>query len=162
MQCKNCNKEILVRNTEHLKSKSGYNFCSQSCSAIYNNTHKETGYRRSKLEAWIESQLNKTYPDLEILCNKKEAIGAELDFYLPSLKLAFEFNGIFHYKPIYGLKKFESTKRNDINKIDSCLSKGIRLIIIDISKQKHFKPETSKEFLDIVTNAINSIKLEIT
>src|SRR4051812_23776211 len=29
-------------------------FCSKSCAAVYNNGHKETGTRRSKLEAFIE------------------------------------------------------------------------------------------------------------
>ena len=34
-----------------------------------------------------------------------EAINSELDVYVPSLNLAFELNGIFHYEPIYGEKK---------------------------------------------------------
>ena len=48
VNCKNCN----VKFKKHINalSKSGNNFCSKSCAATYNNTHKTTGTRRSKLE----------------------------------------------------------------------------------------------------------------
>jgi len=46
------------------------------------------------------------YPDLVIHFNKKDAINSELDIYIPSLKLAFELNGIFHYEPIFGKENF--------------------------------------------------------
>jgi hypothetical protein len=65
--------------------KSGKMFCTHSCAAKYNNAHKTTGTRRSKIEIWIEAQLTSLYPTLDIRCNEKTAINSELeDFKLSS------------------------------------------------------------------------------
>jgi predicted RNA-binding Zn-ribbon protein involved in translation (DUF1610 family) len=92
--CINCGRKIIKQHSEAKKSKN--HFCSQSCAATYNNTHKTKGNRRSKLEKYIENELIKLYPNLEILFNDNKAINSELDIYMPSLKLAFELNGIYH------------------------------------------------------------------
>ena len=76
-----------------------------SCAATYNNKNKTHGTRRSKLECFIEKKLSELYPDLTIHYNQKDTINSELDIYIPSFKLAFELNGIFHYEPIYGEEK---------------------------------------------------------
>jgi len=110
--CINCGNEFRLRNS-NAKSKSGNYFCSQSCAATYNNKHKTTGNRRSKLEKYLETELNKLYPDLEILFNNKSTINSELDIYIPILNLAFELNGIFHYEPIYGQDKLNQIQNND-------------------------------------------------
>jgi hypothetical protein len=137
------------------KSKTGNHFCSRSCSATYNNLHKKTGTRRSKLEAWIEEQLPSTFPDLEILYNDKSAINSELDIYIPSLSLAIELNGIYHYEPIHGQKKFSQIQNNDQNKFQLCLKHNISLCIIDVSSLSYFKPANAQKYLDIVVNIIN-------
>jgi len=98
--CTTCNKNFLKQPCNIVKDK--HNFCSRSCAGIYNNAHKTKGTSRSKLEKWIEEQLTLLYPSLEVHYNKTDAINGELDIYIPSLKLAFELNGIFHYEPIYG------------------------------------------------------------
>lgn len=149
-QCKQCNKKF-----ERVPSEINKNtFCSQTCSAIYNNNHKTTGTRRSKLEKWIEEQLTIIYPTLEIHYNKTTAIDAELDIYIPSLKLAFELNGIFHYEPIYGEEKLNSIQTNDTRKFQACLERKIELCIIDTYNTKYLKKERDKKFLDIITNLI--------
>jgi hypothetical protein len=135
------------------------NFCSRSCSATYNNTHKTKGNRRSKLEKWLEEQLTVLYLELEILYSNKTTINSELDIYIPSLKLAFELNGIFHYEPIYGEDKLNQIQNNDNRKFQACLEKGIELCIIDTSQHKYVKPSTSQKYLDIITHLVNS-KLE--
>lgn len=94
--CANCSTTIEKKLLEIKKSKNNNNFCSRSCAATYNNTHKTKGNRRSKLEAYLEKELTKTYPHLEIHFNRKDTINSELDIYIPSLKLAFELNSIFH------------------------------------------------------------------
>lgn len=134
------------------------NFCSRSCSVTYRNTHKTYGTRRSKLEAYIEEQLSSMYSKLSIEYNKKDAINSELDIYIPSLKLAFELNGIFHYEPIYGNDKLSQIQNNDSRKFQACIEHGIELCIIDTSHIKHFTKTRGDKILEIIVKIIN-IKL---
>lgn len=153
--CKNCNKEFYKQPSQIKNGRN--NFCSRSCNAKYTNSNKKHGNRRSKLESYLENQLNKLFPNLQILYNNKEVIKSELDIYIPSLKLAFELNGIFHYEPIYGSDKLESIQNNDNRKFQACLEQGIELCIIDTSSQKYFKESTSEKFLNIIVNVINKV-----
>jgi hypothetical protein len=155
LNCKNCDKEIYKTPSQIKKTKNNV-FCNKSCAAIYNNCHKKYGYRRSKLEIWIENNLTNLYPNLSILYNNKEIINSELDIYIPSLSLAFELNGIFHYEPIYGSDKLSQIKNNDNRKFQACLEKNIELCIINTSSFGYFKEEKAKFFLSIITNLINS------
>lgn len=152
--CSNCQKPTIKKQNQLKDSKSTNHFCSLSCSATYNNNHKKHGTKRSKLEIYLEAQLIFLYPDLHIDFNKKNAIESELDIYIPSLKLAFELNGIFHYEPIFGVNKLNKIQTNDISKSKSCIDNKIDLCIIDTSHQKYFKPSTSKKYLDIIINII--------
>lgn len=131
-------------------------FCSRSCSATYHNANKKTGVRRSKLELFLEQELKSFYPNLDILFNDRSAIKSELDIYIPSLSLAFELNGIFHYEPIFGAEKFSQIQNNDNRKFQACIENNISLCILDTSQQKYFKIESSKKFLGIIRNIIES------
>ena len=95
------------------------------------------------------------YPNLEILYNNKEIINSELDIYIPSLKLAFELNGIVHYEPIYGEEKLNKIKSNDNNKFQLCIEQKISLCVIDTSSLNYFKEQNAKKFLDIIVETIN-------
>lgn len=151
--CLQCNKQftkILSRIKDNVN-----HFCTQSCAATYNNTHKTYGSQRSKLEVYIEKELRVLYPDLEFHFNRKDTINSELDIYIPSLKLAFELNGPFHYEPIFGEQQLQKVQNNDARKFQACLEKGIEFCIIDSSKQKYFKESTSQPFLDIIKNILN-------
>jgi len=156
LSCKKCNCIVNRRKSQLKKSKSGNVFCSTSCSAKYNNVHKTKGNRRSKLEIWIESQLNFSYPNLIIKFNDKETINSELDIYISSLNLAIELNGIFHYEPIHGSSKLSSIKENDIRKFQSCSERQIDLFVINVSGQKYFQEKTSIKYLKIIENIINN------
>ena len=155
VDCSNCQSKFMKKQSDIKKSKSGNHFCSKSCSASYNNKNKTTGTRRSKLESYIEEQLTILYPEFEINFNRKDAIGSELDIYIPSLNIAFELNGIFHYEPIYGVDKLNQIQNNDTNKFKLCIENKIDLCIIDTSGQSYFKIYTSQKYLDIITNIIN-------
>jgi len=133
-----------------------HHFCCQSCAAKYNNAHKTKGTRVSKLEIWLSKKLPELYPSLEFHFNRKDAINGELDIYIPSLKLAFELNGIFHYEPIYGLEKLGKMQTNDHRKMLACAEHGIELCVIDVSSQKYFKEQGAIEFLRLIQNIINS------
>jgi hypothetical protein len=155
VNCANCNKEIKKIVGELKKSKSGNHFCSKSCSVTYNNKHKTKGYRRSKLEQYLEIELIKLYPNLRILFNDKITINSELDIYIPELKLAFELNGIFHYEPIFGQEKLNQIQNNDNRKFQACIEQSIELCIIDTSKTKYLKKKIANNYLNIVTTIIN-------
>lgn len=101
---------------------------------------------------WLQEQLINLYPDLHILYNDRQTIGSELDIYIPSLNLAFEINGIFHYEPIFGKDKLNRIITNDSNKYKSCLDNEVDLCIINSSKQSYFSPKTSFKYLNIIVN----------
>lgn len=153
--CDECNSSI-IKIPSQVRT---HNFCSKSCSASYSNKHKTHGTRVSKLEKWIQTKLSELYPNLPIEFNSKTAINSELDIYIPSLKLAFELNGIFHYEPIYGHEKLSKIQHNDNNKFYLCQAKNISLCVIDTSSQKYFKESTSKKFLDIIKNVVDGHKV---
>lgn len=142
-------------NQNKRNSKSDNLFCSKSCAAVYNNLHKTHGARRSKLEVWLEEQLRKLYPNLEILFNAKKTINAELDIHFLSLNLAFELNGIYHYEPIHGQGKLTSIQSNDHRKFAACAEKDISLCVIDVSAMNYFKPTKGQQFLEIIANLVN-------
>lgn len=154
VNCKNCNKKFYKIKAEIKRSPN--HFCSQSCAAIYRNTHKTQGTKRSKLEVYLEDKLTSIYPNLHIDYNKKDAINSELDIYIPSLKLAFELNGIFHYEPIYGTEKLNQIQNNDQRKFQACTEKRISLCVIDTSSLKYFKEEKANKFLEIIINITNN------
>ena len=75
--------------------------------------------------------------------------------HIPSLNLAFELNGIFHYEPIFGQDKLDSIINNDNRKFQACLEKTIELVIIDAASLQYFKPQNAKKYLDIIISIIN-------
>jgi len=153
VNCLNCSLTFEKPNDQIKRSPN--HFCSRSCSTTYRNTHKSSGTRRSKLEFYLEEQLLSLYPNLEFHFNRKDTINSELDIYIPSLKLAFELNGIFHYEPIYGSDKLNQIQNNDTNKFQNCIEQQISLCVIDTSTLINFKPIKAKKYFDIIVNIIN-------
>jgi hypothetical protein len=156
VKCSNCPNLVTRTKPFFNNSKTGRFFCSKSCAASYNNLHKTHGNRRSKLEVFIESKLKTSHPNLKIDFNKKDTINSELDIYIPSLKLAFELNGIYHYEPIHGNDKLTSVQNNDKRKFQACLERSIELCIIDASAFTYFKEEKAQKYLDIILSVISS------
>ena len=152
VKCEQCGKEFKKIKANISKTK--HNFCCHSCACTYSNTHKTKGSRVSKLEIWLQKKLPELHPNLEFHFNRKDAINSELDIYIPSLRLAFELNGIFHYEPIFGGDKLDNIQNNDSRKFAACLEQGIELCIIDTSKQTYFKEKTAMKFLKIIQDII--------
>ncbi|MEK6883714.1 MAG: hypothetical protein AABY22_29065 [Nanoarchaeota archaeon] len=153
VKCKQCGTTFIKINANCIDSPN--HFCNHSCAAIYHNQHKTKGFRRSKLELYLEKELLEIYPNIKFLFNNRKELGYELDIYIPELKLAFELNGIFHYEPIYGQEKLNKVNFNDKQKFGLCQQKLISLCVIDTTSLKYFKEEKAKKFLDIVINIIN-------
>jgi hypothetical protein len=140
LQCKTCNKKITIKYSETRKSKSGYNFCSRSCAATYNNKLKKKS-RRSKIEIRLFELLKKTFPCINFLPNDKTMLnGLEVDIAIPELKLAIEWNGVVHFKPIYGETKLNRIQSIDKKKLLLAQQKNINLIVIsdNTSSKKQF------------------------
>ena len=131
-------------------------FCSRHCAGKYISMHRTFGFKRSKIELWIEANLSEIYPDLPISYSNRSAIQMELDIYIPSLKIAFEINGPTHYSPIYGNERFERTVELDAIKILECGSMDIELHVIDISGEGNFDIVHSYKYLDIICSIINT------
>jgi very-short-patch-repair endonuclease len=156
VNCLKCNKEFKKVNSECIKCPN--HFCSHSCSASYNNTHKKYGTRRSKLEIYLEEQIREHYPHLELICNQKTAIESELDFYFPDLRFAIELNGITHYEPIFGEDKFEKIQNNDKRKVIACYEKDIELAIIDSSTCTYLNESAKNKFKNLVFELLDKVK----
>ena len=54
----------------------------------------------------------------------------EADISIPSLNLAIEWNGIVHFKPIYGQTKLDKIQDKDAEKLKIAANKNINLIVI--------------------------------
>lgn len=150
--CNECGITFKKRRAEIKKTK--HNFCSKKCAGTYYNKHKKNGYRRSKLEIYIEKKLKATYGDQFAKFNDVSMIGSELDIYIPSLNLAFELNGILHYEPIYGPDKLKYIQNNDERKLQACIEKQISFCIIDTSHFRYFKESKAEEFFNMIKSII--------
>jgi len=79
--------------------------------------------------------------DGEIIENSRNIIEPyELDIYLPDLKLAFEFNGLWWHNELYKEKNYHR------NKTENCLEKGIQLMCI-WEDDWNFKQEIVKSMI---------------
>lgn len=147
----------VTRVLKEYKSAKRHIFCNHSCAAKYNNKHKTTGTRRSKIECYIAEQLKILYPQLQVVTNSVSLMNFELDFYFPELRFAIELNGIVHYEPIYGVDKFERIQSNDKQKMIRCSELGIELMVINIADQGKFTIQSSQKYLDLIKSQLDAI-----
>lgn len=128
--CGHCGKLITKVVSIKNGSKSNLVFCNSSCAASYNNK-KRIKTRRSKCEKLLCDLLIQKFPDLDILANDKTMLnGYEADIAIPSLKLAIEWNGAVHFKPIYGEEKLQRIQTIDKLKLELANKLDINLIVI--------------------------------
>ena len=87
-------------------------------------------------EGWISEMtlfklIESVFPDVEHHVNLPWLAPQHLDIYVPSKKLAFEYNGKQHYEPIEffgGIAAFEKRKCLDALKMKKCQANNINLI----------------------------------
>jgi hypothetical protein len=78
---------------------------------------------KSKREIEVYNFIKENYKE-EIILNSKNIISKEVDIYLPHLKLAFEFNGLYWHSELHKEKAYH------LNKTKECLDASIQLIHI--------------------------------
>ena len=76
---------------------------------------------RSNMEMELYNFIKSNYNGL-IIENDRKMIGKEIDIYLPDIKLAFEFNGLYWHSEEYKDEKYH------VDKFDKCQKVGIHLI----------------------------------
>lgn len=68
------------------------------------------------------------------------------DFFLPDYNAIIEFDGIHHYKPVYGKEQFKRTRENDQIKTDYCRSRKFHLLRISCFDSKDIETIICKWF----------------
>lgn len=116
LKCLKCNTEFTV--SQHFaqqRQKHNFNVCT-NCNPVlkyYSNSEIE-------IKKFIEENYNG-----KIITNTRSIINPhELDIYLPELKLAIEFNGLYWHSEYYKDKNYH------LNKTNLCKQQGIQLIHI--------------------------------
>lgn len=146
VSCAFCGKENKKRKSSLIYENS---FCNHSCAMSFRNKTQH-GYRRSKLEVYIENQIKEEFPNLIVICNDRHVIGSELDFYFPDLHFAIELNGIIHYEPIFGKTELERLQHRDKQKFLLCHQAGIELAVIDTSSCSHLTQKAKDKFWGLI------------
>lgn len=113
--CEKCNDKFEIsKNTLNDRIKNGNTICT-SCNPIENSSDSQ-----DQLVDFIKSK----WSGVVEINDRKILNGSELDIYLPDLKLAFEFNGIFWHTEEFRQKNYH------LNKTEHCENLGIKLIHI--------------------------------
>ena len=149
--CRQCGNPVKRALGQFRKSQSGNIFCDKSCACSFNNTQKRKS-RRSKCEIYLIELLQGKYPNLDILATDKKLLdGYEVDIAIPSIGLAIEWNGIVHFKPIYGQVKLNKIQKRDAEKLKIASKKKINLIVIpDLVSTKTRVEEAFVEICKII------------
>jgi len=103
---------------------------------------------------FFEELFNNSFPRYRAnWLRNKSGFKLEFDGYCEELGIAFEHNGIQHYRCVeyFGKDRFEQLQMNDLRKIEICKEKQIKLIIIPhlftITKLKNFKSVVKQQLL---------------
>ena len=113
--CKECQSEFNInRQLLVFRTGSGADVC-LGCNPVLSG--------RSGMELELLELIRESYSG-EIIANSKSIIKGELDIYLPELKLAFQFNGLYWHSEDYKDRLYH------LNKTKECGDAGIELIHI--------------------------------
>ena len=112
--------------------------------AIENSVREEMGYPKIG-DAWVSETMlyhivEEIYPNIEIIRHHRPhwLEGLELDIYIPSKDLAFEYQGLQHFQSVEhwgGQEKLEIQKEHDRRKKQICEEKGVCLICINYDEE---------------------------
>jgi hypothetical protein len=92
-KCANCGKIFKPTTKKDKRCKSINRFCCHSCAAKYNNKHKTTGNRRSKLEKWLEEKFQ-SKTAISYIIDKVQSL-AELLLCVAEAKVSCGLDAVF-------------------------------------------------------------------
>lgn len=128
----------------------------QSCPHCFSDSYEEF-LMRKLIETHYKEEFPKSYPAW--LINSFTHRTLELDMFSEKLKLAFEYNGIQHYEPIFGQERYEISVRNDNEKQKRCLENNVKLITIKYLSSKTICKE---RFLKALAEALKEHDIFVT
>lgn len=148
---------------EYRNNKTKIRLLHHSCNKEYEVTIKnfDNGNRcpycafksSSKMEKELSSFIKGLVVD-KVICNDRKLLeGKEIDIFIPSKKIAFEFNGLYWHSEQMGKKR-----NYHLEKLEKCNSKGIRLIQIFEDEWVN-KPLIVKEKIRHLLKLNNSTKI---
>ena len=122
---------IVEKIPAHIKKTT---FCSCSCRAKHHIRLRQ-GFRRSYGEKFLTDLIQKDFPSLTLLENKKNLLpsGLEIDIFVEDKNLAIELNGPCHYFNIYGEETLLNVQSRDAIKQTEIQKKGYQFIVLNIS-----------------------------
>lgn len=126
------------------------NFIKKFC---FNRKH------RSKIEAYVESQIKDEFPNLSVKYNESIE-GYSLDIYICELELAIEINGPVHYLPIYGFKHLIYIKYRDAQRALMCKNNKIKLEIVKVLKDTRIIKHRNQCWNSVRTIILSKMEIE--
>lgn len=131
-----------IKRLAEYDSHSGKNYISDDNlnRILENSVREKMGYRRIG-EGWVSETIlfhivESLYPNEEIVRHYRPEWldGLELDIYIPNKKIAFEYQGLQHFKAVDhwgGEKQLKKQKDHDARKKMICENLGIELFCVD-------------------------------
>ena len=107
-----CQKQLIVK-----RRKAKHEYCT-TCVPL-NSFKNQTSVHEKELIEFIKTNISGVH-----INNRTEIYPLELDVYIPKLKLAFEFNGLYWHSELYKDKNYH------LNKTEECIKNGIHLVHI--------------------------------
>ena len=140
-----------------------YNFECSECNRLFVNTidHPERVFcncchpeKIDTLEEKFYKFLTDELPKNVIITRRDRTIlvGKELDFYIPSMKIAFELNGLYWHSDAGG----SINKNYHLNKTKACMYHGIKLIHI-FENEWNYKEEIVKSYIRSLLNITRNV-----
>lgn len=87
----------------------------------YGRPYACSNFKASKPEQEIITYIKHMHPSLQVEESNRTVLGGrELDIYIPSLKIAIEYNGLYYHS-----EKYITDKHYHVNKTKDCLKQGI-------------------------------------
>lgn len=111
-------------------------------------------YSKSKMQVKIYEFIKNL--GFEVILNDRSMLGGlEIDLYIPSMNIGFEYNGLYWHRDDVVSKNYHRDKTN------KCLEKGIKLYHIWSSDNIDIIESKIKQILGIVDNKYKASKLNI-